>query len=77
MSDRYDERLVDRYDERNDLPLAPNYLLSFVCYSAHTRYSTHTKCLDGRISSCRLCIKPFGSRAARYIDDLVYMKAHG
>ena len=27
--------------------------------------------LDMGLSSCRRCIKPFGSRAARYIDDLV------
>ena len=30
-SDRYNERFVNRYNERNDLPLAPTYLLSFVC----------------------------------------------
>ena len=33
-----------------------------------------TKRLDGGGGGpvCRRCIKPFGSRAARYIDDLLY-----
>ena len=87
-SDRHNERLVDWYNERNDLPLASTHLLSFVClhsimwlgsfcaWRASVSFHVHemSRQRGGGVPSCHCCIIPSGSRsrATRYIDYLVY-----
>ena len=77
-SDRYNGRLIDRYNYRNDLPLAPTHLLSFVClHSISISFCAWRACMSFHayemsrrgFPSCHRSITPFGSRAARYIDN--------
>ena len=79
---RYNER---QYNERSiqwaeRSPLSPHLSASLRLFTFDPmvkyivlRMTRNGRVRGGGVPSCRRCMKPFGSRAARYIDDLLHV----